>query len=142
MRIVCDTNVLVSGVLFGGHARRILTLAAQGRLVNFISPDILREAHEVLLRPKFSLNFDQVHSVITLFRDTFELVFPVNKVTAVLADPADDIILEAAVEASARFIVSGDGHLLELAEWEGIRMISPAVFVKDIIDRQSLGAGI
>ena len=52
MNIVSDTNVLISGVLSGGHAREILQLASHGVLINFISPDILREAERVLGRSK------------------------------------------------------------------------------------------
>ena len=138
MRIVCDTNILVSGVLFGGHARRLLLLAAQGDLVNFTSPDLLREAEDVLLRPKFGLHPDQVFNIIALFRDTFELVSPSCRINAIAADPADNMVLEAAEAASARFIVSGDKHLLDLAAWRSIRIVSPATFMKDIIGQQNL----
>lgn len=132
MRIVCDTNVLVSGILFGGHARQILLLASRGRLTNFISDDILHEAKDVLLRPKFKLSPQQVIAIIALFRDTFELVFPVQRHKVVQSDPDDDRILDAAVEAQAEIIVSGDKHLLSLGLWRGIRILSPAEFVKEI----------
>ncbi len=75
MIIVCDTNVLISGVLFAGNSREILRLASHGVVTNMISPEILREAEEVLLRPKFSLSPEQVLGIVALFRDTFELAF-------------------------------------------------------------------
>lgn len=129
MKIVCDTNVLVSGILFRGHPRRILVLASRGELANCTSPALLREAEDVLLRPKFGLRPDQVSGIIVLFRDTFEIVHTSRRIKAVAADPADNIVLEAAFVARAERIVSGDRHLLELADWEGIRILSPAVFV-------------
>lgn len=132
MRIVCDTNVIVSGILFGGHARQILHLASRGRVTNCISDDILHEAEDVLLRPKFKLSPQQVIAIIALFRDTFELVYPAQKLKVVQSDPDDDRILEAAVEAQADIIVSGDNHLRSLGLWRGIRILSPAEFVKDI----------
>jgi len=138
VKIVCDTNILVSGVLFGGHARRLLILAAQGNLVNFTSPDLLREAEDVLLRPKFGLKPDQVFNIIVLFRDTFELVAPSCRINAIAADPADNMVLEAAETASAQFIVSGDKHLLDMNAWRSIRIVSPATFIQDIIGRQNL----
>ena len=132
MKIVCDTNVLVSGILFGGNARQILLLASRGKLTNFISDDILHEAQDVLLRPKFKLSPQQANAIIALFRDTFELVYPTQQHKVVQSDPDDDRILEVAVEAQAEIIVSGDKHLLSLGLWRGIRILSPAEFVKEI----------
>jgi len=128
MRIVCDTNVLVSGILFRGHPRRILTLVAQARLTNITSPALLREVEAVLVRPKFGLRPGQVDQILALFRDTFELVHPMDPLDVIEDDPADNRILEAALAASADVIVSGDRHLLALKEWRGIRVLSPAVF--------------
>lgn len=138
MRIVCDTNVLVSGVLFGGYARQILLFASRGKVTNFISDDILQEARDVLLRPKFKLSPQQVVSIITLFRDTFELVYPAKQHKVVQSDPDDDRILDAAVEAQAEIIVSGDKHLRSLGLWQGIRILSPTELVKEAEDKQLL----
>lgn len=131
MRVVCDTNVLVSGILFSGHPRRILTMASRGEVANFTSPALLREAEEVLLRPKFGLQADQVTGIIALFRDSFEIVHPSLRIRAVAADPADNMVLETAAAARAEAIVSGDRHLLDLSEWEGVPVVSPADFVKE-----------
>jgi putative PIN family toxin of toxin-antitoxin system len=135
MRIVCDTNVLVSGVLFRGHPRQVLTLASRGDVVNCTSPSLLREAEDVLLRPKFGLQPDQVSVIVALFRDTFEIVHPVRRVTDIVDDPKDNAVLEAADAASADRIVSGDKHLLCLKEWSGIRIVSPAEFMREIEDQ-------
>ncbi len=130
MKVVCDTNVLVSGILFGGHARDILQLASRGTISNYISPDILQEIEEVLLRPKFRLKADQVNSILQLIKDSFEMVYPSARVIAVKADPYDNQILEAAWAAKAEFVISGDKHLLDLERWHEIRMISPADFIQ------------
>ena len=133
MNVVCDTNVLISGILFGGHARQILRLASQGAITNFISPEILRELEDVLLRPKFGIHTEQVLSIISLVRDSFELVVQSRRVNKILNDPDDNHILETAFEADASFIISGDRRLLDLMEWEGIRVVSPAAFIEEII---------
>ena len=135
MNIVCDTNVLISGVLFGGHAREILQLASRGVLINFVSPEILREAERVLGRPKFGLRPEHVLEILSLFKDTFEIVVPSLKVQAIRSDPQDNHVIEAALAAGAEFIISGDKHLLKLAEWEGIHVVSPAQFINSIIGR-------
>ena len=132
MRIVCDTNVLVSGILFRGHPRRILTLVAQARLTNITSPALLREVEAVLARPKFGLRPCQVDQILALFRDTFELVHPMDSLDVIEDDPADNRILEAALASSADVIVSGDRHLLALKEWRGIRVLSPAAFASTL----------
>ncbi len=95
MKIVCDTNVLISGVLFGGHAREILRLASRGVLSNFLSPDILREVDNVLRRPKFGLHPNHVIEIITLFKDTFESVIPSTHVQAIQSDPEEMVDLSA-----------------------------------------------
>ena len=136
MNIVCDTNVLVSAILFAGHPREIIRLASRGIVTNSISPDILREAEEVLRRPKFKLQPDRVLHIIGLFRDTFELVVPTRRVNVVRADPDDNRILEAADASDAECIVSGDKHLLDLRQWEGIFIVSPAVFMTKFVEHR------
>ena len=135
MNIVCDTNVLISGILFGGHARQILRLASQGVVTNFASPEILRELEDVLIRPKFALHSQQVIGIMSLVRESFDLVVTTRRVKKILKDPDDNHILATASEADASFIISGDKHLLDLKEWEGIRVVSPAVFIEEIIEK-------
>jgi len=77
--------------------------------------------------------FEQVLSIILLIRDSFESVVPARRINKILNDPDENHILATASEADASFIISGDRHLLELMEWEGIRMISPVVFMEEII---------
>jgi len=137
VNIVCDTNVLVSGVLFGGHAREILRLASRGVVINFISPDMLREAENVLRRPKFGLHPQQVLEIIALFKDTFEIVTPSMRVRAISSDPQDNHVIEAALAARAKYVISGDKHLLELMKWEDIHLVSPAKFMQTVIGQQS-----
>ena len=133
MNIVCDTNVLVSGFLFGGHAREIPRLASRGVVINFISPGILREVEDVMRRSKFGLHPEQVLEIIALFKDTFEIVSPSIRVQAISSDPEDNQVIEAALAARAEYIISGDRHLLELAKWEDIHLISPAQFMQTVI---------
>lgn len=130
MKIVCDTNILISGILFGGKPREILRLCSYGAVTNCISPDFLKKVEEVLLRPKFDLKEKQVYEIIRLFRDTFMLVSPDERLSVVTADPDDNRILEAALSAEADVIVSGDAHLLDLFKWNNIPVLSPDTFLK------------
>ena len=130
MKIVCDINILISGILFGGKPREILRLCASGTVTNRISPVILKEVEEVLLRPKFDLKEEQVYEIIRLFRDTFTLVSPDRCLSIVTADPDDNRILETALATEADAIVSGDAHLLDLVNWNCIPILSADTFLK------------
>ena len=129
MNIVCDTNVLVSGVLFGGNPREVLRLCSTLRVVNFISSDIMKEVEDVLRRPKFGLLPEQVYRIMGIFMETFAMVTPTITVEDITGDPDDNRILEAAYAAEAQTIVSGDSHLPELISWRGISVLTPADFL-------------
>ena len=133
MRIVCDTNVLVPGILFGGKPRDVLRHCSSGKITNFTSPPLLREIEDVLQRPKFGLSEEQVHGIIRLFRETFSVVRPEIHIAVITADPDDNRVLEAADAAGADAIISGDSHLLDLAEWNGIPIITPDMFLKKFL---------
>ena len=129
MKVVCDTNVLISGILFGGHPRRILREGIRGRLDIVISPDILEEFHDVLVPPNNPNTAEHVDGIIQQYRESYFLVRPGVSVQVVKRDPDDDRILEAALAAEAPVIVSGDADLLDLKSWRGIRIYTPAEFV-------------
>lgn len=132
MKIVCDTNVIVSGILFGGHSREILSLVARGELLNFTSQNLLHELQEVLGRPKFGLDPDQVNLQISLARDTFRIIHARKKILVVTADPDDDEVITVAIAANADYIISGDKHLRDLGKWDQTSIVSPASFIKAI----------
>ncbi|MBT3376528.1 MAG: putative toxin-antitoxin system toxin component, PIN family [Lentisphaerae bacterium] len=134
MRIVCDTNVLLSGLLFGGNCRTIIGLVSEGRIDGFTSTALVAELEGVLLRPKFGLGEDQIAAIIDLIRQTFLSVSPLETIVAVPDDPDDDAVLEAAVAAAADTVVSGDEHLLRLVEFRGIRILSPAALIAEVDD--------
>ncbi|NTU96607.1 MAG: putative toxin-antitoxin system toxin component, PIN family [Chlorobiaceae bacterium] len=130
MRVVCDTNVLISGILFGGKPRDVLGFCSSGKLTNFTSPELLKEIEKVLLRPKFGLTEEQGYGIIRLFRETFSVVRPESRISVMTADPDDNRILETASTARAEAIISGDAHLLDLVEWNGNPVYNPENFLK------------
>lgn len=132
LRVVLDSNVVISGFLFGGPPALILEHALSGSVRCFTSLPILDEIRDVLQRPKFGLSPEQALTLIEALHDLCEVVQPGRRVRAIKADPADNAILECASAAGAEVIVSGDSHLLELSHWRGIRVLSPADFVAEI----------
>jgi len=135
-RVVLDSNVVISGFLFGGPPGRLLEYALAGQITCFMSLPILDEVREVLQRPKFGLSPDQALTLIEELHDLCELVTPKQRVHAVAADPDDDAVLECALAADAAIVVSGDSHLLDLGQWRHIRILSPADALKDIQGQQ------
>ena len=129
MRIVFDTNVIVSGLSFSGNERRVLELADIGRFDLYLSPYILQEVSSVLAR-KFGWSQERLALALRMLRDTATVIEPRRLPPIIQTNQADNRILECAVEASAEFLITGDRrHLLPLAVHEGVRIINAANFL-------------
>lgn len=135
-RVVLDSNVIISGFLFGGPPARLLECAWLGQVVCFTSLPILDEVREVLQRPKFGLSPDQALALIEELHDLCEIVTPTRRVYAVVDDPDDNAVLECALAADAAIVVSGDAHLLDLGQWKQIRILSPSQALEEVVGQQ------
>lgn len=130
MRVVVDTNVLVSTALDPGSVpgRVVAAVVTRGRLL--VSDATLRELERVLQRPrldKFSRLADRL-SLLAQVTGVGELVAVQESVTA-CRDPKDDKFLEVAVNGSATHLVTGDLDLLALHPFRGIPILTPADFL-------------
>lgn len=127
MRIVIDTNVLVSGIVFTGAPAQLLDWARADRFELCTSSILLDELQEVLGRPKFAQRLRQAdltaEGIIDSLRRMATLVLPAEVPRVVPADPDDDQVLAAAATAQADLIVSGDHHLLNLGSYQGIAIV-------------------
>ena len=132
LRVVLDSNVVISGFLFGGPPGRILQQVVEGSVLGFISLAILDEIRDVLQRPKFGLSTEQSLTLVEELHEVCRVVTPREHVRAVPDDPDDNAILECALAASADLVVSRDAHLLALKQWRGIRILSPAAAIVEI----------
>jgi putative PIN family toxin of toxin-antitoxin system len=131
-RVVLDSNVLISAILFGGSPGRVLDLVITGAVRCGISPPILDEVREVLQRSKFGFTAEQALVIVEELHGLCQLVEPTLRVRAVLSDPDDDMVLECAQAAKADTIVSGDRDLLNLVCYQGIRILSPAAYLAEL----------
>jgi putative PIN family toxin of toxin-antitoxin system len=129
MRIVCDTNILVSAILYGGRPRDVLKTLSAGQVRGFMSPALETELRGVLRRPKFGVSESQLNFICETLAELFERVYPTQVPLAIDEDPADNAVLACALEADADSIVSGDSHLLALGRFQGIRIVRPADFL-------------
>ncbi len=133
-KVVLDTNVLISSILFGGKPRQILQLVIQGKINAFLSPAIFTEFKEVLARPKFGLTHEECFAIGKEVEEIFSFVFPQIVIDLVKDDPDDNAVLECASAADAECIVTGDPHLLNFNSFEQIRIISPSIFIKEKVE--------
>lgn len=134
VKVVLDTNIYLSGIIFGGNSRHILDLVIEKRIAVFISPVILLEISQKLER-KFGWNKEQVITAIKIVSKTAFLVYPNQKLHVVKADKNDNKIIEAAVESGANFIITGDKHLLQIKKYQEIKIISPSQFLSNYFQK-------
>lgn len=130
MRVVADSNIFVSGLLFGGQGGELLEHAHVKEIELFISKPILEEILTVISRPKFRRTPEQVAEARRLIEAMTQRAEPKLKLQAVKDDPSDDKTLECAVAAGADLIVSGDKHLLKLKEHAGIPIVRLTDFLR------------
>lgn len=137
MKVVFDTNILISGIGWSGRERRLLLLAALDRYELVISNKILEELVGVLQREKFSnLDSQKISRFINLLTRVCLVVIPEKHHEIIENDPDDNMILDCAVEAEAEYIVSGDHHLLDLGDFKDIKIVESASFEEIMNNRE------
>ena len=138
-RVVLDTNVLIFALISSGPPRSVVGMCRIGDILLVTSDAILTELAEVLRR-KFQWESDRVAVLLEEIRSFALVVLPGQTVQKIRGDPADNRVLECALEGRVDFIVSGDTrHLQPLDVFEGIPIISPFAFMRRV-DRTHLGA--
>lgn len=133
-RVVLDTNVLVSAILFGGTPGRLVALWQTGRIRAYASPPIVAEYLRVLAYPRFELTPPEIEYLLYgQILPYFELVDPPPGPAVIREDPSDDMFLLCAVEARAHAIISGDRHLLNQVSYRNIPILTVARFLQSPI---------
>lgn len=135
MKVVVDTNVMISGVFFGGKPRQVLDLWQSNRFELLCSSEILEEYEDVLYRlVKRSKHKDGnlVHSFMLNLSSMSTIVETIDT-GEYSSDPDDDKFVQCAVSGKALYIVSGDSDLLELKRVNEIEIVT----VNDFLERMS-----
>jgi len=134
MRVVLDANVIISALISrNGNPGKIFDLWEKDVFDIAVSPTILKEIERVIHYPriqqKYQLPEEHVSKFLQLIGDQAIVVNPTKTVNVIEKDPTDDRYIECAMESQASFIVTGDKHLLELKEYQGIVILPPAGFL-------------
>ena len=128
VKVVLDTNVLISAIAFGGKPKDILDFVLEEKIIAITSPILLAEFKEIY-RKKFPLLKEDFELTIENIEEIFGIIQPL-KTLDLLRDNDDNRVLEAAVEGKCNYIVTGDKELLNLGNYQGIKIVTPDQFLK------------
>lgn len=127
--VVVDTNVWISGLLFGGKPEEIIKLAEKGGIKAVISLFILQEIKNTL-GTKFNLPENELRKSLARILVASELVeIPEQSFKAALRDPNDNAIIQTAIKGKCKWLVTGDKDLLVLEKFQNIPIVNPSQFL-------------
>lgn len=135
MRLVLDTNVVASAMLWGGNPLLLLQARREKRVELYTSTAMLAELTDILARPKFekkiaasTLTVDQL---VDRYAELAQVVRPTS-IPRIAPDPDDDVVIGTALAAKADLLVTGDRPLLSVGEYQGVRIVSVAVALQTL----------
>jgi putative PIN family toxin of toxin-antitoxin system len=134
VRVVADTNILISALMFGGLPGSFLDLALMNAFTLVTSPALLDELDEKL-RAKFGVSKEDAEAIRRKLEGVASIVQPAIVLKLIVEDPDDNRVLECAEEGKADTIVSGDRHLLRLESFGN----TPIVRVREFLNAFSVG---
>jgi putative PIN family toxin of toxin-antitoxin system len=135
MRVVFDTNIWLSGIFWNGEANKLIELAMSKKIKIIITENILSEIIEVLNKEEKFQKFieDKKQKIEDLIRTILSfsvLIKTKSKLELIKDHPKDNIILEAALDGKADYIVSYDKHVLNMIEFREIKISEPKDFLR------------
>ena len=117
VRVVVDTNVLVSALVTNGKSRRLLLEVLETHIV-ILSSQMLAELADVLARDKFKIASSQINRFLSTMITASKIVKDLTRFKVVAEDPDDDVVLNVAYVGKADYVVTGDKHLLALKRFK------------------------
>jgi putative PIN family toxin of toxin-antitoxin system len=132
MRVVIDTNILISATLWSGESDRIIKKAENSEIELCLSEEILEEYAEVLKYPEIleKIRDNELEVKMTLAKiKSISIIFNPKLKINDCKDKKDNKILECALESNADFIITYDNHLLEINEFHGTKILNPSAFL-------------
>lgn len=130
LKLVLDTNILISAIAFGGKPEEVLNLVLDEKVIAVTSPILLAEFQEVYNK-NFPLKFVDFELTLEKIEEIFKMVKP-KRSLKIVRDEDDNRVLEAAVEGGCDFIITGDKDLLDLGKYKKIKIMKADEFLEII----------
>ncbi|MBI2019466.1 putative toxin-antitoxin system toxin component, PIN family [Candidatus Daviesbacteria bacterium] len=128
VKVVLDTNIFISALVYGGIPEKVLRMVLTKELQVVISPVLQAELTDIITK-KFPLSLSDMYLLKEEMEKSFIIVNP-HMDLYVVRDSDDNRVLEAAVEGDCDFIITGDQDLLELKEYRKIKIVTPVQFLE------------
>lgn len=129
-KVVVDTNIFISGTLYGGNPEKVIDKLKTQTFLLCISPSI---AIEIITKLK---KFTQDEQVLVLVQNVITknvlLVKPTKKIN-ICRDPKDNMYLEAAFDSKADYLITGDKDLLTLKTYKKTKIVTPKEFLLHLV---------
>ena len=129
MKIVVDTNVVISGTFFKGHPRKIVEAIVDKKFEVFATTEIIEEYKEIVEEMIHRKQGNLDNNLIDYFISKLNVIEKHSNVK-VCRDPDDDKFINCALDSKSLYIVSGDKDLLTIEKYEDIEIITAAEFCK------------
>ncbi len=133
MKVVVDTNVLISGVFFGGMPSRVLEAWRDGKIDLVVSPGILEEYRRVGDRLESQFADVSLAPFLALLVMNAEIVEPPDLPEKVSRDSDDDKFIACALAGGCQIIISGDKDLLSISGYKGVKVVAPREFLEFVL---------
>ena len=133
MKVVFDTNILISGYLFGGNCEYLIREVKNKRLLLFSSKETINELKKVLEYKKFKLTNDEIQKISSDYQNISIIIEIKERINIIKEDKSDNIFLSLALESKADCIISGDSHILALKNKFKIPVYSVSEFIELLI---------
>ncbi len=130
MKIILDTNVLISGIFFGGSPYQILEAWRNRKLDIVLSEDIFTEYQRVSLELSKQIKEVDISMFLDLLTVHAMWIDAPQLPVSVSTDPDDDKFLAYALASRSKIVVSGDKHLLDVSGYRSIEVVKPALFIE------------
>lgn len=127
LKVVLDTNILISAIAFGGKPEGVLNLVLDEKIIAVTSPILLAEFQEVY-KKNFPLKFVDFELTLERIEEIFKMVKP-KRSLKIVRDEDDNRVLEAAFEGNCDFIITGDKDLLDLKKYKNIKIMKADEFL-------------
>lgn len=133
MKIILDTNVIVSGIFFSGPPYEILKAWRNGKFKIVVSQEILLEYQRIAEKLNQKFPMINIQPMIDLLTVKADLVIGPELPIQICKDPGDDKFISCALASNSKIIITGDKHLLNVNGYEGLEIIRPREFVEKYI---------